>query len=92
MSTRENINSGPKESRLEARIPRALKALILRAASLRGVSLTDFVVAATSDAARRVIREHEVVELSEKDQAAFASVFLDPPKPNAKLRKAVLRH
>lgn len=84
-------NTKARTDRLEARIPAELKALLTRAASLQGRSLTDFVVASASEAARRVIRESEVLALSERDQAAFAEALLNPPAANEELRKAARR-
>jgi uncharacterized protein (DUF1778 family) len=81
-----------KTDRLEARIPGDLKATLVRAASLRGQSLSDFVVASAADAARRIIRESEVVEFSERDQVAFAEALLEPPEANPALREAARRY
>ena len=61
-----------KNARLEARQPASVYALLKRAAELRGWSITDFVVDAAQDAARRVIEEDEVIRLSAENQARFA--------------------
>lgn len=82
----------PATERLEARVPAPIKALIGRAASLEGVTLTDFVIATLQRSAAEVVREHEVLKLSAKDSAAFAKVMLAPPKPNRKLSQAFTRH
>ncbi len=81
-----------KTDRLEARIPAELKAILLRAASLQGRSLTDFVIGSASDVARRVIRESGMLELSERDQLAFAEALLAPPPANPVLIEAALRY
>ncbi|MEZ4267722.1 MAG: DUF1778 domain-containing protein [Myxococcota bacterium] len=81
-----------KSERLEARISSELKAILSRAASLRGRSLTDFVLASASEAAHRVIRESEILELSERDQLAFAEALVNPPAPSPALRDAVRRY
>ena len=86
------MNPNSKTDRLEARIPGELKALLVRAASLQGRSLTDFVIASASDAARRTIRESEVLEWSERDQVAFAEALLNPPAPNPALASAARRN
>lgn len=78
--------------RLEARVPTPIKELIGRAASLEGVSLTDFVIAALQKTAAEVVREHEVLSLTAKDSEAFAQTMLAPPKPNSKLTQAFARH
>lgn len=84
--------SKPTTERLEARVPAPIKELIGRAASLEGVTLTDFVIATLHKIAAEVVREHEVLNLSVKDSAAFAKAMLAPPKPNRKLTQAFARH
>ena len=81
-----------RTERLEARLPASLKRTFQRAAALQGRTLTDFVLAAATEAARRVIREHEVLELSERDQLAFAEALLDPPPAAPKLVEAAARY
>lgn len=82
----------PTTERLEARVPAPIKDLIARAASLEGVTLTDFVIATLQKSAAEVVREHVVLNLSVKDSAAFAKAMLAPPKPNRKLTQAFARH
>jgi uncharacterized protein (DUF1778 family) len=84
--------SKPTTERLEARVPAPIKDLIGRAASLEGVTLTDFVIATLQKSAAEVVREHEVLNLSVKDSAAFAKAMLAPPKPNRKLTQAFASH
>ena len=81
-----------ERKRLEARIPAQVKELLERAASLEGRSLTDFIVESAGKRAREVIREHEVIEPSRADQIRLAETLLDPPKPNAKLKRAAARY
>lgn len=75
-------------ARLEARISVEQKAVLQRAATLSGRTLSEFVVASAQDAARRVIQEHETVRLSRAEQIAFVSALLKPPAANARLRQA----
>ena len=84
--------SKPATERLEARVPTPIKELIGRAASLEGVTLTDFVIASLQRSAAAVVREHEVLNLSVRDSSAFAKTMLAPPKPNRKLTQAFARH
>jgi uncharacterized protein (DUF1778 family) len=79
-------------ARLEARLPVEVHALLKRAAQLQGRSLTDFVVAAAHDAALRTIEENEIIRLSAEDQRRFAEALIDPPTPNAALRRAAEAH
>jgi uncharacterized protein (DUF1778 family) len=46
------------------------------------------VVASAQDAARRVITEHESILLSREEQLAFVKALLNPPEPNARLKRA----
>ncbi len=85
-------NPERREERFEARVSREAKALCQRAARLQGRSLTDFVVQSAVDAAKRTIREHEFAELTLRDRMAFVESLLNPPLPNARLRKAAQRH
>ena len=83
----ENIASR-KTERLEARIPKHQKTVLLRAAAIQGQTLTDFVLTSATDTDRRIIRENEVLELSERDQVAFAEMLLSPPKAVVRLSRA----
>jgi uncharacterized protein (DUF1778 family) len=71
-----------KQARLEARLTPDQKRLIDRAAALRGMSTTEFVVVSTLEAARRTIRDFEVLSLGGEAGAVFANALLNPPKPN----------
>lgn len=81
-----------KAERLEARIPGNVKSILTKAASIQGRSLTDFVVGSATEAAQRIIRESEVLELSERDQIALAKALLNPPAANRALREAARRY
>jgi uncharacterized protein (DUF1778 family) len=81
-----------KTARFEARITAAQKSLLLRAATLTGRSLTDFVVTSAQEAATRTVREHEAMTVSIRDRKAFVAALLQPPAPGARLRKAAERY
>lgn len=74
--------------RLGFRLDRQTKHLIERAAKLEERKLTAFCVTALSDAARRIIAQHETIVLSERDRAVFFNVLLTPPKPSKRLERA----
>ena len=81
-----------RTSRIEARIsPDALQ-VVKRAAELQGRSVSDFVVAAAQEAARRTIEESHLIRLSVEDQARFAELLLNPPEPSHALRRAKEAH
>ena len=78
----------PRTSRLEARIaPDALE-IVRRAAELEGRSVSDFVVTAAREAARRTIEDNQLLRLSAGDQRRFVDLLLDPPEPTDALRRA----
>lgn len=86
------LQTKTKHERLEARISPEQKDLFKRAAEIQHKTLTDFVLAAAYDNAKKVIQEHEVMELTARDQKIFVDALLNPPQPNAKLRKAAKRY
>ena len=79
-------------ARLEARLPATVYALLKRAAEIQGRTLTDFVVSAAHDAARRAIEETELVRLSLEDQQRISNAILNPPEPTPALHRAFQRH
>jgi uncharacterized protein (DUF1778 family) len=66
-----------RQSRLEARITPEVHAILKRAAQIEGRSLTDFVVAAASAAAKQTIAQTEIVRLNAESSAFFASLQAD---------------
>ncbi len=80
------------KTRLEARITRNVHAQIKRAAEIQGRTVTDFVVYAALEAATKAIEENSVIQLSLEGQLAFAEALLNPPEPNAALRRAFESH
>lgn len=81
-----------RAARLEARISPDLKRRLEFAASLRGASLTEFVVQSAQEAATRTIRENEMLTLSARARVAFAQLLLNPPRPNRKAKAAAKRY
>jgi uncharacterized protein (DUF1778 family) len=84
----QKVDDKPRTARLEARITDEQKSVLARAAALSGRSLSDFVVAAAQDAATKVIQEQTTIRLAETDRDLFVGALLNPPQPNARLRKA----
>lgn len=79
-------------ARLEARLPTHVHAMLKRAAEIQGRTLTDFVVAVSSEAARQTIENAEIIRLSSEDQRIFADSILNPPEPTPALRRAFEKH
>jgi len=81
-----------RDRRLEARVTPGQKKLIERAAQVQGRTVTDFVITALQDAARKVIEENTVWKLSHDQQKIFVEALMHPPSPNRKLRAAYRRY
>lgn len=79
-------------ARLEARLPVDVHALLKRAAEIEGRTLTDFVVAAASAAARKTIADTEMIKLSVEDQERFAEALIKPPPLAPAMKRALARH
>jgi uncharacterized protein (DUF1778 family) len=77
--------------RLEARVTTEDKELLQEAAAAKGLSLTAFVMSSAREAAIKVLRDQHVVELSRRDQRAFAEALLAPAAPNTHLRSIAKR-
>ena len=81
-----------RSERLEARISKAQKTLFLRAATVQGRSLTDFLIASVQEAAERALHAHDVLMLSERDRKIFVAALVKPAAPGKALRQAMKRY
>ncbi|MEQ1694816.1 MAG: DUF1778 domain-containing protein [Hyphomicrobiaceae bacterium] len=81
-----------RTARLETRLPQDIHALLKRAAEIQGRSVSDFVVTAAQDAARKVIADIELIQLSREGQEHFAALLTAPPSPTPALRAAFKSH
>jgi uncharacterized protein (DUF1778 family) len=84
--------SEARTARVEARVAPESLEIIRRAAEILGRSVSDFVVAAAQEAARRTIADVEILRLSREAQERFAAVLLNPPAPTDALVRALERH
>ena len=78
--------------RLEARVRAEQKMIFRRAAALKGMSLTDFMITTLEAAAQKTVEEHDVLRLSVEDRRAFIDALMKPPAPNQALRRAAERY
>ena len=81
-----------KIERIEARVQPAQKDRIEYAASLKGTSVSDFIVQSADAAAVTTIREHETWTLTNEDRHLFVNALLNPPEPNKRMRAAAERY
>ena len=82
----------PRTTRLEARIAPEALAIVKRAAEMEGRSLSDFIVSAAQEAARRTIEENNVIRMSVEGQQRFVDMLLNPPEPSPALKRAKAAH
>lgn len=85
------MTSSQKLQRLETRISPEQKDVIVRAAEVKGQSLTDFVVQSAYQAAQEALARQRQWELSEEDARLFVDTLMNPPAPNTALREAARR-
>jgi uncharacterized protein (DUF1778 family) len=82
------------KTRFDARLTNEQKALFEQAALILGSrSLTEFILAAASREADRVIGDNQVRLLSSKiDHEVFFKALMNPPAPNDGLKKAASKY
>ena len=81
-----------RTSRIEARISSDALAVVKRAAEIEGRSVSEFVVAAAQEAAKKTIEETHLIRLSTEDQRRFVDLLLDPPPHAPALLRAQEAH
>lgn len=62
---------------IDFHLPAELKHVVEQAAALRGQSLDDFAVSTVVENAQRVILQHQVTELSNRDRDIFRALLDD---------------
>ena len=81
-----------RTERTEARLLPEQKARIEQAASLKGLSLSDFMVQHADEAAIRTIQQDTSCTLEAEDRDVFVQALLNPPAPGTRLRAAARRY
>lgn len=77
-----------REARFEFRSTNEQKAIIERAAMLRGMTAADYVRSTVLDRAREDVQRIPVTTLSERDWDRFVDLVTNPPPPNERLLRA----
>ncbi|MBZ5521840.1 MAG: DUF1778 domain-containing protein [Acidobacteriia bacterium] len=62
------------------------------AASMKGMSISDFIVSGADAAAMQTIQQHELWLLTGRDREAFVEALLHPPVPSARMKAAARRY
>ena len=84
--------STPQSTRLDVRLSEEKRRRIEQAASYLGQTVSAFTVATLVREAEEVVERFGMMQLSDRDRDAFLSALDNPPRPNARLRKAAKRH
>lgn len=79
--------------RIDVRISKEQKELVKYASELRGFkSLSEFVVFCINKESSDIIRDNNIILKTIEDKKIFLDAILNPPKPNAKLKKAQMNY
>ncbi|MGA2807509.1 MAG: DUF1778 domain-containing protein [Terracidiphilus sp.] len=81
-----------RTKRTEARLLPEQKRRIERAAALKGLSLSDFIVQHADEAAIRTIQLHTTWTLEDRDRDVFVQALLNPPEPSPRMKAAAKRY
>lgn len=84
--------STSRSERIEARTTPEVLAVVRQAAEIQGRSLSDFVVSAAEEAAKKAIEDAHVIRLSAKAQRQFVEALLSPPETTDAMKRAADRH
>lgn len=81
-----------RSERIEARTTPDTLAIVRRAAEIQGRSISDFVVSAAEQAARRTIEDEQIIRLSAAEQVRFVEALLNPQPPAPAMLRALEHH
>jgi uncharacterized protein (DUF1778 family) len=78
-------------TRIDARIPLAVRETIDKAAAMLGRTRTEFLISAALEKAEKTITEHSLIRLSQRDQEALAAALNSEKTqaPNERMQKLV---
>lgn len=75
-----------KDSRVDFRVSDVQKSLLERAAEIKHLSLSSYILSASIKQAELDIAENEMLILSNRDRDLIMSALENPPEPNEALR------
>ena len=87
------MNSIKDTARIDFKLSISEKKVFERSANIGGFrSLTDFILQSAREKSVTIIEKEQVLKLNESDAKIFADALLNPPEPNAALKKAFARY
>lgn len=84
--------SSTKDSRIDLRVTEQQKALLEKAASLRGISLSAYTLFHLLPLAQKDLESSEKLILSNQDRDLFLSILENPPQLQGKLKTAIKKY
>ena len=75
-----------KDSRVDFRVSDVQKTLLERAAEIKHLSLSSYILSSSIKQAEQDIAENEMLILSNKDRDLVMSALENPPEPNEALK------
>ena len=75
-----------KDSRVDFRVSDVQKTLLERAAEIKHLSLSSYILSSSIKQAEQDIAENEMLILSNRDRDLVMSALENPPEPNEALR------
>ncbi len=85
------VNTVFKQDRIELRVSHAQKVIIEKAAQMKGLSLSSYMLNQALQSAKLVLEESEIFKLSSRDRDLFLKSIKKPPAPNKRLKQAMKR-
>jgi len=80
-----------ESARINLRTSVEAKAMIERAATLMGTTVSSFMLQNAFEAARRIVSETDTLLLTRRDFETFTASIEKPPEPDTALRKLIAR-
>ena len=84
--------SGKTRERIDIRLRPEQKIFIEKAAHIKGLTLTDFIIQNAVENAKQAIREYETWTLERPDAELFAAALMNPPAIGPQLTQAAKRY
>ncbi|MGI9303233.1 MAG: DUF1778 domain-containing protein [Gammaproteobacteria bacterium] len=81
-----------KNERINLRLKQGAKALIERAATFEGKTVSSFILSSALAHAEKTLHEHESIQLNEQDAKRFFDALAKPLQFNENLTAALLEH
>lgn len=80
-----------KSRRIAFRLTEELAEQLAQAVALTGRTQTELISEAITDKASAIIREHRLLELTDRDMEALLSAIAEPAPPNDAMRRSIAR-